>query len=73
MKFGVLLFFSSFFEIVSYIVERVYWSSRFKRQDHRSSLTSKEARKAHKELLQRDNQMYEESEGFLYTPGIVDA
>jgi len=30
MKFEVLLFFSSFFEIVSYIIERVYWSSRLK-------------------------------------------
>jgi len=33
---------------------------------------TKATRKTRKELLQRDNQMYEESEGLLYAPGIAD-
>ncbi|XP_032679746.1 uncharacterized protein LOC116848089 [Odontomachus brunneus] len=47
-------------------------SERIKRQDIQTDQTSKEARKAHKELQQMNNSMYEEIEGLLYAPGIAD-
>lgn len=45
---------------------------RVERQERRSSLTTKEARKARKEELAEQNEYYEEAEGLLYGPGIAD-
>lgn len=45
---------------------------RLRRQERRSSLSTKEARKAKKEQLIEENQFYEEVEGMLYGPGIAD-
>lgn len=42
------------------------------RQERRSSLTTKETRKALKEKHLEQNQLYEEAEGLLYGPGIAD-
>jgi len=45
---------------------------RVKRQNRRSALETKEARKARKEEMQALNDAYEEEEGLLYGAGIAD-
>lgn len=47
-------------------------NQRVSRQNRRSSLESKEGRKARKALLQAQNEAYEEEEGLLYGAGIAD-
>jgi len=45
---------------------------RIQRQEWRSFLETKEARKARKEQLLQENRVFEEAEGLLYGPGIAD-
>ncbi|KAI4493047.1 hypothetical protein M0802_009695 [Mischocyttarus mexicanus] len=45
---------------------------RVTRQNRRDSLSSKEAKTAHRLEHQDENQFFEESEGQLYGPGIAD-
>ena len=45
---------------------------RVTRQEHRSLLEIKEARKARREQLLMENELYEEAEGLLYGSGITD-
>ncbi|KYQ48647.1 hypothetical protein ALC60_12301 [Trachymyrmex zeteki] len=45
---------------------------RVKRQNRRSGLETKEARKARKEEMLAANLAYEEEEGLLYGAGIAD-
>ena len=45
---------------------------RVSRQNRRSALETKEARKTRKDELQAQNEIYEEKEGFLYGAGIAD-
>lgn len=46
--------------------------SRVKSQNRRSSLETKEARKAREEEMQAQNDAFEEEEGLLYGAGIAD-
>lgn len=45
---------------------------RVKRQNRRSSLETKEARKARQEEMQARNDAFEEEQGLLYGAGIAD-
>lgn len=45
---------------------------RLVRQERRSFISTKEARKARKEELIQQNEFFEETEGLLYGPGIAD-
>lgn len=45
---------------------------RIQRQERRNLSQTKEARKARREQLMKENQLYDKDEGLLYGPGIAD-
>lgn len=50
----------------------MYNEKRINRQERRSLTATKEARSAHKQEKLEQNELYEETEGLLYAPGIAD-
>lgn len=47
-------------------------ANRIKRQERRSCISTKEARLARKQVLMEQNEIFEETEGLLYGPGIAE-